>query len=58
MDGKQCAGSVLGLANQIKRVFDTTTGRCGAQIRILDVISGQGDISERYRRGRRTKNFL
>ncbi len=29
MDGKQCVGSVLGLANQIKRVFDTTTGRCG-----------------------------
>ena len=38
MDGKQCAGSVLGLANQIKRVFDTTTGRCGTQIRILNFI--------------------
>ncbi len=32
MDGKQCAGSVLGLADQIKRVFDTTTGRCGTQV--------------------------
>ena len=38
MDGKQCAGSVLGLANQIKRVFDTTTGRCGTQIRILNFV--------------------
>lgn len=38
MDGKQCASSVLGLANQIKRVFDTTTGRCGAQIRILNFV--------------------
>lgn len=38
MDGKQCAGSVLGLANQIKRVFDTITGRCGAQIRILNFV--------------------
>ncbi|NBH71036.1 hypothetical protein D3Z51_03145 [Clostridiaceae bacterium] len=38
MDGKQCAGSVLGLANQIKRVFDTTTGRCGTQVRILNFI--------------------
>lgn len=38
MDGKQCANSVLGLANQIKRVFDTTTGRCGTQIRILNFI--------------------
>ena len=35
---KQCAGSVLGLANQIKRVFDTTTGRCGTQIRILNFV--------------------
>ena len=34
MDGKQCAGSVLGLANQIKRVFDTTTGRCGTQVKM------------------------
>ena len=38
MDGKQCAGSVLGLANQIKRVFDTTTGRCGTQVRILNFV--------------------
>ena len=38
MDGKQCASSVLGLANQIKRVFDTTTGRCGTQIRILNFV--------------------
>lgn len=38
MDGKQCAGSVLGLANQIKRVFDTTTGRCGTQVRILNLV--------------------
>ena len=38
MDGKQCAGSVLGLANQIKRVFDTMTGRCGTQIRILNFV--------------------
>ena len=38
MVGKQCAGSVLGLANQIKRVFDTTTGHCGAQIRILNFV--------------------
>ena len=38
MNGKQCAGSVLGLANQIKRVFDTTTGRCGTQVRILNFI--------------------
>ena len=38
MDGKQCAGSVLGLASQIKRVFDTTTGRCGTQIRILNFV--------------------
>lgn len=38
MDGKQCAGSVLGLANQIKRVFDTTTGCSGTQIRILDFV--------------------
>ena len=38
MDGKQCAGSVLGLANQIKRVFDTTTGRSGTQIRILNFV--------------------
>ncbi len=38
MDGKQCAGSVLGPANQIKRVFDTTTGRCGTQIRILNFV--------------------
>ena len=37
MDGKQCAGSVLGLANQIKRVFDTT-GRCGTQVRILNFV--------------------
>ena len=35
---KQCASSVLGLANQIKRVFDTTTGRCGTQIRILNFV--------------------
>ncbi len=52
MDGKQCAGSVLGLANQIKRVFDTTTGRCGTNPEFcLGVISGQGDISEGHRRG-------
>ena len=38
MDGKQCAGSVLGLANQIKRVFDTTTRRCGTQVRILNFV--------------------
>ena len=38
MNGKQCAGSVLGLANQIKRVFDTTTGRCGTQVRILNFV--------------------
>ena len=38
MDGKQCASSVLGLANQIKRVFDTTTGRCGTQVRILNFV--------------------
>ena len=38
MNGKQCASSVLGLANQIKRVFDTTTGRCGTQIRILNFV--------------------
>lgn len=38
MDGKQCAGSVLGLANQIRRVFDTTTGRCGTQVRILNFV--------------------
>ncbi len=38
MDGKQCAGSVLGLANQIKRVFDTTTGRCGTRVRILNFV--------------------
>ena len=38
MDEKQCASSVLGLANQIKRVFDTTTGRCGTQIRILNFV--------------------
>ncbi len=38
MDGKQCAGSVLGLANQIKRVFDTTTGHCGTQVRILNFV--------------------
>ena len=38
MDGKQCASSVLGLANQIKRVFDTTTGHCGTQIRILNFV--------------------
>ena len=38
MDGKQCASSVLGLANQIKRVFDTKTGRCGTQIRILNFV--------------------
>ena len=38
MDGKQCASSVLGLANQIKRVFDTMTGRCGTQIRILNFV--------------------
>ena len=38
MDGKQCAGSVLGLASQIKRVFETTTGRCGTQIRILNFV--------------------
>ncbi len=35
---KQCAGFVLGLANQIKRVFDTTTGRCGTQVRILNFV--------------------
>lgn len=38
MDEKQCASSVLGLANQIKRVFDTMTGRCGTQIRILNFV--------------------
>lgn len=38
MGGIQYAGSVLGLANQIKRVFDTTTGRCGAQVRILNYV--------------------
>ena len=38
MDGKQCAGSVLGLANQIKRVFDTTTGHCGTLVRILNFV--------------------
>ena len=38
MDGKQCAGSVLGLANQIKRVFDTTTGNCGTLVRILNFV--------------------
>ena len=38
MDKKLCAGSVLGLANQIKRVFDTTTGRCGTQVRILNFV--------------------
>lgn len=38
MGGIQYAGSVLGLANRIKRVFDTTTGRCGAQIRILNYV--------------------
>ena len=38
MDGKKCAGSVLGLGNQIKRVFDTTTGRCGTQVRILNFV--------------------
>lgn len=38
MEEKQCAGSVLGLANQIKRVFETTTGRCGTQIRILNFV--------------------
>ena len=38
MDGKRCAGSVLGLANQIKRVFDTTTGRCDTQTRILNFV--------------------
>lgn len=38
MDRKLCAGSVLGLANQIKRVFDTTTGRCGTQVRILNFV--------------------
>ena len=38
MDRKLCAGSVLGLANQIKRVFDTTTGRSGAQIQILNFV--------------------
>lgn len=31
-------GEVLGLANQIKRVFDTTTDRCGAQVRILNYV--------------------
>ena len=38
MDIKLCAGSVLGLANQIRRVFDTTTGRSDTQIRILDFV--------------------
>ena len=38
MDIKLCAGSVLGLANQIRRVFDTTTGRNDTQIRILDFV--------------------
>lgn len=38
MDRKLCAVSVLGLANQIKRVFDTTTGRSGAQIQILNFV--------------------
>lgn len=38
MDRKLCAISVLGLANQIKRVFDTTTGRSGAQIQILNFV--------------------
>ena len=38
MDGKQCSGSVLGLANQIKRVFDTTTGHCGTLVRILNFV--------------------
>ena len=38
MDIKLCASSVLELANQIRRVFDTTTGRNDTQIRILDFV--------------------
>lgn len=38
MDEKQYVGSVLGLANQIKRIFDTTTGRCGTQTRVLNFV--------------------
>ena len=38
MDIKLCASSVLRLANQIRRVFDTTTGRNDTQIRILDFV--------------------
>lgn len=38
MGETQYAGSVLALANQIKRVYDTTTEHCGAQIRILNYV--------------------
>lgn len=38
MGTRLCVGSVLGLANQIKRVYDTTTGRSGTRIRILDFV--------------------
>ena len=50
MDGKQCAGSILGLANQIKRVFDTTTGRCGTQVRILNFVLVSNPDREIYQK--------
>lgn len=38
MGEKLYAGSVVGLANQIKRVFNATTGHRNAQSRILNYI--------------------
>lgn len=46
----QHVGSVLGLANQIKRVFDTTTGGCGAQVRILYYILSTYQEKEIYQK--------
>lgn len=38
MTEKQYAGAILGLANQIKRAFNISSGKFGVQIRILDFI--------------------
>lgn len=46
----QHVGSVLGLANQIKRVFDTTTSGCGAQVRILYYILSTYQDKEIYQK--------
>lgn len=67
MTEKQYAGSVLVLANQIKRVLDINTGRCGSKIRILNFVLAsypereiyQKDIEEELNiRGATVSNLL